>query len=92
LPFDDVNLDDAVFIVNEKIENAEPCFLSTPNLNFAFAALKDEGFFQSVVDSDLSVVDGMPIIWIAKILGIPIKERVAGSTLFNVLATTSKYK
>jgi len=92
LPFDDVNTDDAVSNVNEKIENSEACFLSTPNLNFVIAALDDKAFFQSVVDSGLSVADGMPIIWIAKLLGIPIKERVAGSTLFSALSTSTRDK
>jgi N-acetylglucosaminyldiphosphoundecaprenol N-acetyl-beta-D-mannosaminyltransferase len=32
----------------------------------------------------------MPIIWVAKLLGIPLKERVAGSTLFNALSTTTR--
>src|SRR5690606_13363441 len=29
--------------------------------------------------------DGMPLVWIARLLGLPIRERVAGSTLFEAL-------
>ena len=86
LPFDRVTLSSAVDKVKLAIEIREVCFLSTPNLNFAIAAQSDAVFFQSVVDSDLSVADGMPLIWVAKLLGIPLTDRVAGSTLFEQLS------
>jgi N-acetylglucosaminyldiphosphoundecaprenol N-acetyl-beta-D-mannosaminyltransferase len=35
--------------------------------------------------SDLCLADGMPLIWIAKLLRIPIRERIAGSDLFGRL-------
>ncbi len=61
------------------------CFLSTPNLNFAIQGLSDAAFRDSVSRSDLSVADGMPLVWIAKLLGLPIVERVSGSGLFDSL-------
>jgi N-acetylglucosaminyldiphosphoundecaprenol N-acetyl-beta-D-mannosaminyltransferase len=35
--------------------------------------------------SDLCPADGMPIVWIARLLGLPIRERVAGSEMFEAL-------
>ncbi len=35
--------------------------------------------------SDLSPADGMPIVWLGRLLGVPIKERVAGSDIFAAL-------
>lgn len=90
LPFDRVNLNDSIQRLNSGIDELTSCFLSTPNLNFAISSQSDEAFFRSVVDSDLSVVDGMPLIWVAKLLGIPIKDRVAGSTLFDELSKQSR--
>jgi N-acetylglucosaminyldiphosphoundecaprenol N-acetyl-beta-D-mannosaminyltransferase len=49
-------------------------------------AMRDPDFFQSVVASDLIIADGMPLIWIAKFLGLPIRQRVSGSDLFQTLA------
>jgi N-acetylglucosaminyldiphosphoundecaprenol N-acetyl-beta-D-mannosaminyltransferase len=74
--------------------NQQPlgCFLSTPNLNFVIAALSDESFRDSVVSSDWVVADGMPLVWLAKKLGIPIKERVAGSSLVESLRLGLKGK
>ena len=86
LPFDALTLDEAVGGIKKRVELDQQCFLSTPNLNFVISAQTDAVFFQSVVGSDMSVADGMPLIWVAKLLGIPLTERVAGSTLFNQLS------
>ncbi|RYH51318.1 MAG: glycosyltransferase, partial [Alcaligenaceae bacterium] len=61
------------------------CFISTPNLNFLMAARTDAGFRGSVLRSDLSLADGMPLVWVARLLGIPIRERVPGAGLFEQL-------
>lgn len=87
LPFDAITLSSAVQHVRAAAVNHTPCFLSTPNLNFLIASQSDPTFRDSVINSDLSVADGMPIVWIAKLLGIPIHERVAGSSLFEHLRT-----
>ncbi|WP_288356576.1 WecB/TagA/CpsF family glycosyltransferase [uncultured Cycloclasticus sp.] len=92
LPFDAVDLKRSLALIEQAIEQNTHCFLSTPNLNFATAAQSDKAFFNSVVDSDLSVVDGMPLVWVARLLGVPIKERVAGSTLFDELSSRPREK
>jgi len=89
LPFDAVNLSEASSQVNSDIDKKQRCFLTTPNLNFLITAQSDLPFFQSIVDSDLIIADGMPIIWIAKLLGIPFSERVAGSDLFYSLSNNN---
>ena len=86
LPFDRVNLQDTIHKINQTIEQGDSCFLSTPNLNFVISTQSDTDFFKSVVGSDLSLADGMPLIWVAKLLGVPLTERVAGSSLFDELS------
>ena len=85
LPFDAVTLGEAERRIRNAAEQRIPCFLSTPNLNFLIACQTDAAFRDSVIHSDLSVADGMPVVWLARLLGIPIRERVAGSTLFERL-------
>lgn len=85
LPFDAVNMAQAVRRVREAATQRVPCFLSTPNLNFLIGCREDSAFRDSVVHSDLSIADGMPLVWIARMLGIPIRQRVAGSDLFEQL-------
>ncbi|EGF32322.1 putative N-acetylglucosaminyldiphosphoundecaprenol N-acetyl-beta-D-mannosaminyltransferase [Oxalobacteraceae bacterium IMCC9480] len=85
LPFDAVSMAQAQAEVSDAIRSQRRCFLSTPNLNFLMASQSDTDFRDSVIRSDLSVADGMPIIWMARLLGLPLPERVAGSTLFDRL-------
>lgn len=89
LPFDDVNMVGAEQRIRHAAANRSPCFLSTPNLNFLIAAQSDAAFRNSVINSDLSIADGMPLVWIARFLGVPIRERVAGSALFDTLRNES---
>ena len=92
LPFDCLSMDEAVAKIEETIANKQRCFLSTPNLNFAVQARKDPTFYNSVLNSDMVVADGMPIVWVARLLGIPLKQRVAGSSLFEALANPASEK
>ena len=92
LPIDCLSMDEAVAKIEETIANKHRCFLSTPNLNFAVQARKDPAFYNSVLNSDMVVADGMPIVWVARLLGIPLKQRVAGSSLFEALANPTSEK
>src|SRR5664280_1476218 len=75
--------------VLRKIEVAtagnSPFLLSTPNLNFLVTSRLDPEFRESLLISDLCPADGMPIVWLARLLGVPIKERIAGSDIFETL-------
>ena len=85
LCFDKVDMKEAVDLVVLAALDKRSFFVSTPNLNFLCAAQNDQSFRQSVINSHLSVADGMPIVLIARLLNIPITERVAGSDLINAL-------
>lgn len=85
LPFDALSLAEAEQRIRTAAAQRTPCFLSTPNLNFLIGCQTDAAFRDSVINSDVSVADGIPVVWLARLLGIPIRERVAGSTLFERL-------
>ncbi len=85
LPFDALDMTNAIDAVRHAKSDGMGCFMSTPNMNFVANAVKDPDFMNSVIYSDIVVADGSPIIWMARLLGVPIKERVAGSSLFERL-------
>lgn len=87
LPLDAVTQREAAQRVELARLTGQRCFLSTPNLNFLVNAQNDEAFRASVCRSDLSVADGMPLVWLARLLGLPLRERVTGSGLFEQLRT-----
>jgi len=85
LPFDAVDQSAAIESIRLAAARRTPFFISTPNLNWLVGCLVDSGFRDSVVESDLSLADGMSILWVARLLKIPIRERVAGSDWFDKL-------
>jgi N-acetylglucosaminyldiphosphoundecaprenol N-acetyl-beta-D-mannosaminyltransferase len=85
LPFHAVTLQDAVQSVRAAVRARRRLFLSTPNLNFLIGSRSDDAFRASVLHSDLSVADGMPLVWMSRLLGTPLPERVTGSDLFERL-------
>jgi N-acetylglucosaminyldiphosphoundecaprenol N-acetyl-beta-D-mannosaminyltransferase len=85
LPIDVIDLAGAVARVRDAARTRTPLFLSTPNLNFAITALGDESFRDSVIDSDLAIADGMPLVWVARLLGVDLPGRVSGAGLLEAL-------
>lgn len=85
LPFHAITEEQAAEAVCVAVRERRRLVLTTPNLNFAVACRKDAAFRDSVLRSDLVVADGMPLVWLARLLRIPIPERVAGSSLFERL-------
>ena len=85
LPFDPIDLGAAVERVRSDAFAGRRCWIATPNLNFAIAARGDAAFRRSVLRSDLSLVDGMPLVWMARMLRLDLPGRVAGSDLFEAL-------
>lgn len=66
-----------------------PFLISTPNVNFLVRSQISDAFRESMLQSDLCLADGMPLIWLAKLLRIPIHERIAGSDLFGRLKSAN---
>lgn len=86
LPFDAVDLNGAVQKVAAAARSGQRLIVVTPNVNFVSLAASDAAFRDTVLASQLSLVDGMPLVWLGRRLGIPFRERVAGSTLLERLA------
>lgn len=88
LPVDVLTISQAFHTVQRAALSRTRCFLSTPNLNFLVNACKNSAFRQSLIDSDLVVADGISLIIAARLLGVPLKGRVAGSDLMDRLMKT----
>lgn len=88
LPVHAVSQAETVNHLWQAVRSHQQLFLTTPNLNFAVACRSAPAFRLSVLQSDLVVADGMPLVWVARLLGIPIKERVAGSSVFESIRTS----
>ncbi len=85
LPFDVIDLDTAVGRIRAAVASRTRLFISTPNTNFVVAARRDAAFRDSVFHSDMSLMDGKPLVWAARLMGIPVPERVSGADVFEAL-------
>jgi N-acetylglucosaminyldiphosphoundecaprenol N-acetyl-beta-D-mannosaminyltransferase len=85
IPIDVIDLMTAVRTIRAAATHKRPFLVSTANLNFLINSQSETEFRESLLVSDLCTADGMPIVWLARMLGVPIKERVAGSDIFEAL-------
>ena len=90
LPVDNHTLTSAKKILRERIKQGRKTVLSTVNLNWVAQSLRDSNFRQAILNSDLVVIDGHPLLRLAKLTGCPMKETVPGSTLIDDLLNESE--
>src|SRR5450432_2707293 len=85
IPIDVVDMSMALRKIEIAALGSAPFLISTANLNFLVNSRTDAEFRESLLRSDLCTADGMPIVWIARLLGVPIKKRIAGADIFEAL-------
>jgi N-acetylglucosaminyldiphosphoundecaprenol N-acetyl-beta-D-mannosaminyltransferase len=85
IPIDAIEMPELLRCVNRAAACRDRLVIATSNLNYLVKSLRSSGFRQTLFESELSTADGTPIVWIARILGLPIKHRVAGSDMFEEL-------
>jgi N-acetylglucosaminyldiphosphoundecaprenol N-acetyl-beta-D-mannosaminyltransferase len=90
IPIDRVTMPAVLRRIEAAADDNTPFMLSTPNLNFLVISQSDAEFRETLLLSDLCPPDGVPILWIARLLGVPIRQRIAGSDIFDALKSISK--
>jgi N-acetylglucosaminyldiphosphoundecaprenol N-acetyl-beta-D-mannosaminyltransferase len=86
VPFNNVTMDEAVGIIEEKIESGGYHQVATANVDFLMHAIHDPELQDILCSCSLVVPDGMPILWSARLMGSRLKERVCGIDLVPRLA------
>lgn len=90
LAFDDVTIEEATArIIRFAQRRDRPRFVCTGNLDHLAIAAIDQEFKAAYEAADLVVADGAPVVWLSKMSGTPLPERVAGSDLFWSIAQAS---
>ena len=85
LPLDLVAVDAAISRLDAAVRDRQPLSFVTPNVNWLVRALRDAQARREIIDADLSLIDGAPLLAFARLLGAPAPSRVAGSDLFDAL-------
>jgi N-acetylglucosaminyldiphosphoundecaprenol N-acetyl-beta-D-mannosaminyltransferase len=90
LPLDSVDMAAALERIGTAAAGRNPFLISTANLNFLTSSLADPDFREALLSSDLCTADGMPVLWIARLLGIRLGGRVAGSDVLTQLGAAAQ--
>ena len=83
---DDVTSDEALALIQRFIAQRTPRQICTVNTEFIMAAQRNETFRQVINDAAICLPDGVGILWAARRLGHPLRERVAGSDMVEQIA------
>jgi N-acetylglucosaminyldiphosphoundecaprenol N-acetyl-beta-D-mannosaminyltransferase len=95
IPVDNLTLDDTVdrVIAMAKMRDGRARLVSTLNVDFLvnslgtrFTRARHPELLNVLRNSDLVTADGFPILWLSRIVGRPLQQRVCGSDLVPELA------
>ncbi len=83
---DDVTGDETLALVERFIAKRAPHQICTVNPEFIMAAQRDEAFRDVINDAALCPPDGVGVLWAARRLGHPLRERVGGTDMAERIA------
>jgi N-acetylglucosaminyldiphosphoundecaprenol N-acetyl-beta-D-mannosaminyltransferase len=89
---DNLSMDAVVEIIDALIEKGGCHQVATANVDFLTKAFDDAELLDILNGCELVLPDGMPLVWASRILGVPVKERVAGADLVPHLLKLSARK
>lgn len=87
-----VDMEEAVQRILHWIENKKQSYVVEINVDVVMKIEKDSYLKKISDEADLTLVDGMPLIWISKLYKNPIKMKVSGSDLIPSLLTEADKK
>ena len=79
---DNLSMGEILGQIRDFVQEGRPRTIFTPNVDFLMLARHDPEFLQILNAADLSICDSVPLLWASRLLGTPLKARVAGSDLF----------
>jgi N-acetylglucosaminyldiphosphoundecaprenol N-acetyl-beta-D-mannosaminyltransferase len=86
VPFHNVTMDETVALIEEQVREGTFHQVATANVDFLKNSIKDKRLRDILCSCDVVVPDGMPIVWMSRLIGAPLKERVSGVDLVERLA------
>ncbi len=95
-PIDDINMTEALTRIDNFIAEGRASRkghqIATINADFVVKSLYDTELRRILQEADMATADGMPLVWSARLLGVPMKERVTGADMVPALAQLAAQK
>lgn len=92
VPFHDVTFEETLEWCVRRMRSGRPACIATANVDFLMQATRDPELQRILLEADLVIADGMPIVWLARRFGPALRQRVTGSDLSPMLATVCARK
>jgi N-acetylglucosaminyldiphosphoundecaprenol N-acetyl-beta-D-mannosaminyltransferase len=80
---DQLDLSSAVRRIRWFLDSGGTHQVVTVNLDFISIAQRDPAFRATINEADLAVADGMPLVWVSRLKGRALAQRVAGVELVD---------
>ncbi|HET6346212.1 MAG TPA: glycosyltransferase, partial [Myxococcota bacterium] len=82
---DDLTFQGAIDAMGEYIAAGQGGYVVTPNVDHVCLAETSVKLREAYQHAALSLIDGMPLLWLAKLMGNPLPEKISGSDLIRPL-------
>ncbi|NQT22241.1 MAG: WecB/TagA/CpsF family glycosyltransferase [Candidatus Omnitrophica bacterium] len=89
---DNISMSEAIAQINHVIQRKKPCYMVTPNVVHLIRLQGDKHFQEIYKNAIFRIADGLPLLWAARFLGTPLKEKISGSDLFPRLCELAVQK
>lgn len=89
---DNLSMEEALTKIEQLIAQNKNAYVVTPNVDHIVVMERDKEFAQLYREADLILTDGKPLIWISKLYGTPIKEKISGSDFFPQMCALAARK
>ncbi|MCD7769439.1 MAG: WecB/TagA/CpsF family glycosyltransferase [Oscillospiraceae bacterium] len=76
--FDRVTIAEAVSWAGKTMEQRRCAYVCTPNPEIVWACRGDEALRTAIAGADMTLADGVGIVWASRVLQCPVPERVSG--------------
>jgi N-acetylglucosaminyldiphosphoundecaprenol N-acetyl-beta-D-mannosaminyltransferase len=78
---DNVSMKETLSTIEDLIAKKKPSYLVNSNVDTIVRCNRDAEYSEFYSKGVLNIADGVPIMWAARLLGSPLKEKVSGSDL-----------
>jgi N-acetylglucosaminyldiphosphoundecaprenol N-acetyl-beta-D-mannosaminyltransferase len=91
IAIDALRFEEAIDAIADMVTRGEGGTVFTPNVDHVVVAERDSRLREAYSAADLSLVDGVPVLWAASVLGTPLPEKISGSDLFLPLVARAAH-
>jgi N-acetylglucosaminyldiphosphoundecaprenol N-acetyl-beta-D-mannosaminyltransferase len=92
LDIDNLSMGETLAAIERLAASGRPALVVTPNAQHISLLRTDSEFRSAYAGADLIVADGMPLVWLSRLIGRSLKERVAGADILPAFAGVAARK